>query len=72
MPNLTDALINAGGTALVAAIFLWYIDRQDKRVNTLITNHLQHSMEAMEKMAVALNSLVSTINSLRRYLKNNK
>lgn len=65
---LMDALIQAGGVALVTAIFLFYQDRQDKRTNTLISNHLQHSSEAMKKMSNALTKLTSTIESLKGHL----
>jgi hypothetical protein len=62
-------IIDAGGVAAVAAIFLWYLDRQDKRVNTLMGNHLSHSTDAMEKMSNALTRLSVVI---EQFIKRSK
>lgn len=79
MEAFIDALIQAGGVAAVAGIFLWYMDREgkrqdekDKRNNTLIGNHLDHSTQALEKMSNALTKLTVTIDGFNRQLKNNR
>ena len=69
--ELTDILTNSIGAVAVAFIFLIYLDRQDKRTTELINNHLKHSTDAMQDMSVALSKLVSVIESLKRFIKNN-
>ena len=68
--TIIDILTNSIGAVAVAAIFLVYLDRNDKRNNELIGNHLKHSTDAMLQMSNALTKLVSTIDSLKRFIKN--
>mgnify|MGYP001606051975 FL=1 len=69
--ELTDILTNSIGAVAVAFIFLIYLDRQDKRTTELINNHLKHSTDAMQDMSIALSKLVSVIESLKKFIKNN-
>ena len=70
--TLIDIVSNSIGAVAVSAIFLLYLDRQDKRTTTLMGNHFQHSTDAMEKMSNALTKLIVAIESLKRFIKNNK
>lgn len=74
--NLIDTMIQAGGVATVAGIFLWYLDREnkrqeekDKRTNILIGNHLKHSTDAMERVSNALTKLTSVIENFMEFQK---
>ncbi len=71
--NLIQLLIQAGPVAIVSAVFLWFGDKKDQRVNTVINNHLQHSTSALEKqaesnkqMAKAITKLSVTIDHLKK------
>lgn len=77
--GILDTLIQAGGVALVAGIFLWYLDREnkrqeqkDKRTNELIGNHLKHSTDAMERVSIALTKLTTVMENFIRYQKRRK
>ena len=64
--NLIQLLIQAGPVAVVAGTFLWFLDRNDKRNNDLIGNHLRHSTEAMNKMTKALTRLSTIIEDFKK------
>ena len=68
--TFTDIITNSIGAVAVAALFLWFLDRNEKRTSTLIENHLKHSTDAMTQFVVALTKLVSTIESLKRFINN--
>lgn len=69
--TLFEILKIGGPTSVIVALFLWFLDRTEKRNTSLIENHLKHSTDAMEDMSVALTKLVSTIESLKRFIKRN-
>lgn len=69
--TLIDIITNSIGAVSVSALFLWFLDRNEKRTDTLIGNHLKASSQAMIKMSNALTRLVATIESLKEFIKNN-
>ena len=55
-------IIKIGGPVLAtASIFLYYGDKQSKRTNELIENHLQHLSENLNKNTVVLKELSTLI-----------
>ena len=69
---IADVLTNSIGAVAVTIVFLFYLDRQDKRTTNLIQNHLKHSTDAMQEMSIALTKLVTVIGSLKRFIKKSK
>ena len=68
--NETIEIIKIGGPAVAtAALFLYYIDRMDKRVKNLIENHLSHVTEAINKNTQVLERLTVTIDSFNKRRK---
>ena len=55
-------ILKIGGPAVgTAALFLYYVDRMDRRVKSLIENHLAHITEAINKNTQVLERLTVTI-----------
>ena len=69
--TVIDILTNSVGAVAVSALFLVFLDRNEKRNTDLITNHLKHSTDAMIQFSNALTKLTATIGSLKRFIKNN-
>ncbi len=67
--NLIQLFIQSGPVAAISLVFLFYMDRVDKRTNDLIANHLKHSTEAMNKMTKTLTKLSTIIESLKKKLQ---
>lgn len=43
-------LAELGSTVVIAALFLYYIQKRDKQFGRIISNHLSHSTEALTRL----------------------
>ena len=61
-------IIKVGGpVTAISFVFLYYIDRMDKRTKNLVENHLTHLTQAMNKNTVVLERLATLLDrSLRK------
>lgn len=58
-------IIKIGGPAVTTVgIFAWYLDRMDKRNNTMICNHFQHVTDAINHNTEVLSILITLIKKL--------
>jgi len=64
MNDLTEILKIGGPAAVICALFLYYIDRMDKRTNAMICNHFQHVSDAIDRNTKVLSSLSTIIKKL--------
>jgi hypothetical protein len=64
MNELLEILKVGGPTVATAVAFLWYIDRMDKRANTLICNHFEHITDVINRNTEILASLSILIKKL--------
>ena len=64
MNELLEILKVGGPTVATAVAFLWYIDRMDKRMNSLICNHFQHISDAINRNTEVLATLTVLIKKL--------
>jgi len=68
--TIVDIITNSVGAVSVAALFLYFRDRDEKRNTILFQNHLQHSTEAMSQMAIALTKLSIIVDKFSQTTKN--
>jgi hypothetical protein len=66
--EILNILFNSIAAIVVTVLFLIYLDRNEKRTNTLISNHLQHSTDALIKMAESISQLSECIGGLKKLL----
>ena len=51
-------IIKVGGpVTAISVVFLYYIDRMDKRTKNLVENHMNHTSEAINKNTIVLEKL---------------
>jgi len=66
--ELPSLVANTIGAIAVTILFLYYLDRNEKRTSLLIQNHLHASTDALNKMSQSLSSLTECINGLKKLL----
>lgn len=59
MNEIIEIIRIGGPTVAISVVFIWYLDRSDKRNNTIFCNHLDHMVDAIAK-----NTLISEKNTL--------
>ncbi len=64
MNDLIEIVKIGGPVTAVSVVFLYYIDRMDKRNTTLIQNHFQHVSDAIDRNTKVLSALVTLIKKL--------
>ena len=69
MNELTQILTIGGPPAVICTLFLYYIDRMDRRTKILIENHMEHNTDAVNKNTIVLNKLANIITSLGKIIK---
>ena len=65
MQELIEIIKIGGPSVATAALFLWYIDRMDKRMNELVSNHFQHISDAIEGNTKVLSALTVLIKDVK-------
>jgi hypothetical protein len=66
--EILNILFNSIAAIVVTVLFLIYLDRNEKRTTTLISNHLQHSTDALTLMAQSISKLSECISGLKKLL----
>ena len=66
MNDLIEMTKIGGPVTAISIVFLYYIDRMDKRTKILIENHLQHISEAINRNTQMLERLSVIINSFNK------
>lgn len=64
MNDLIEILKIGGPTISTVVAFVWYLDRLDKRTNTMICNHFQHVSDAIDRNTKVLSTLIILIKKL--------
>ena len=69
MNDLIEIVKIGGPATAMAVIFIWYIDRSDKRHKNTIDNHMEHNTDAMLQNARALEKVSKSIDILGKTLR---
>lgn len=69
MQELIEIIKIGGPATAIASIFVWYLDRLDKRNTSLIENHFNHITDALNKNTVVLERLSTLLDT---FLKKKK
>ena len=64
MNDFIEVIKIGGPVTAISVVFLYYIDRMDKRTKSLVENHLQHVSDAINKNTIVLERLSSLLSQV--------